>query len=71
MSQLIKLEEYKKKVEVLSKEIETKRRRVDTFEYIFVPLFENSIRFIQMRFDENEQADVNRLMRIKSVINKN
>jgi len=68
---LLQLAQYQRQVEVLSKEIEITRRRVNALEYILIPSFENSVRFIQMRLDENERADINRLMRIKSVINKN
>lgn len=67
---LVEYSEQQHKIELLLKEIETTRRRVNALEYILIPDFEQQIKFIQMKLDENERADINRLMRIKSIIRK-
>ncbi len=44
------------------------RRRVNALEYMTIPQLEETIKFIQMKLDENERSTVTRLMKIKSMM---
>ena len=70
LNDLVRLAQQQRRVELLAHEIKVTRRRVNALEYILIPSFEERIHFIQMKLDENERADINRLMRIKSIIRK-
>ncbi len=52
----------------MADEIEKTRRRVNALEYMTIPQLEETIRFIQMKLDENERSTVTRLMKIKSMM---
>jgi len=65
---LLKLAENQRRMELVIREIETTRRRVNALEYILIPQIESQVRFIQNKLEEVERADTSRLMRIKSII---
>lgn len=65
---MLNLAALQRKIELLSREIETTRRRVNALEYILIPQIEAQVRFIKIKLDEVERADISRLMRIKSII---
>ncbi len=52
----------------MADEIEKTRRRVNALEYMTIPQLEETIKFIQMKLDENERSTVTRLMKIKSMM---
>jgi V/A-type H+-transporting ATPase subunit D len=66
--QMLKLAAAQRRLELLVREIEVTRRRVNALEYVLIPQIEQQVRFIQMKLDETERADISRLMRIKSII---
>lgn len=68
LPKLIKLAEVEKTCELLADEIEKTRRRVNALEYVMIPQFEQTIRFITMKLDENERGNLTRLMKVKSMI---
>lgn len=49
-------------------EIESIRRRVNVFEYRMILDVEEIIKYIRMRFDENERVVIIRLMKVKNMI---
>lgn len=55
-------------VEVLAEEIERTRRRVNALEYVLIPRLQETIRFITMKLDEIERANITRLMKIKEIV---
>ena len=65
---LIRLAEVEKSCELLADEIEKTRRRVNALEYVMIPQFEETIRFITMKLDENERGNLTRLMKVKDMI---
>ena len=65
---LVKLVEAEKAVELLAAEIEKTRRRVNALEYVLIPQLEEKVRFIAMKLDENERANLTRLMKIKEMV---
>jgi V/A-type H+-transporting ATPase subunit D len=68
LPKLIKLAEVEKTCELLADEIEKTRRRVNALEYVMIPQFEQTIRFITMKLDENERGNLTRLMKVKDMI---
>ena len=65
---LVKLAEVEKTCNMLADEIEKNRRRVNALEYVMVPQIEETIKYINMKLDENERASTIRLMKVKSMI---
>ena len=53
---------------MLADEIEKNRRRVNALEYVMIPQIEETIKYINMKLDENERASTIRLMKVKSMI---
>jgi len=64
---LIKLSELEKTAQMLAEEIEKTRRRVNALEYIMIPQYQESIRTIKMKLDENERGNTVRLMKVKDL----
>jgi V/A-type H+-transporting ATPase subunit D len=65
---LIKLAETEKTSTLLADEIQKTRRRVNALEYVMIPQFEETIRYITMKLDENERSALTRLMKVKDMI---
>lgn len=70
LPKLIKLAEVEKTCDLLADEIEKTRRRVNALEYVMIPQFQETIRFITMKLDENERGNLTRLMKVKDMIQK-
>jgi V/A-type H+-transporting ATPase subunit D len=68
LPKLIKLAEVEKTCDLLADEIEKTRRRVNALEYVMIPQFQETIRFITMKLDENERGNLIRLMKVKAMI---
>ena len=65
---LIELAEVEKICNSLADEIEKTRRRVNALEYVMIPQFDEAIREIKMKLDENESGNQTRLMKIKDMM---
>ena len=65
---LVSLAETEKKLELLAKEIDTTRRRVNALEYIMIPDLMDTIRYIRMKLEELERGNLTRLMKVKDII---
>ena len=65
---LIELAEVEKTCNMLADEIEKNRRRVNALEYVMIPEFKETIKYITMKLDEAERANTIRLMKVKSMI---
>lgn len=70
LPKLIKLAEIEKTCNMLSKEIERNRRRVNALEYVLIPELEETIKYITMKLDERERANIITLMKVKEIINE-
>ncbi len=68
LPQLIRLAEVEKACSMLADEIQKTRRRVNALEHVMIPQFEDTIRFISMKLDENERGSLTRLMKVKEMI---
>ena len=49
-------------------DIEKTRRRVNALEYVMIPDFQQKIRYITMKLDENERGNITRLMKVKDMV---
>ena len=67
---LIRLAEKEKTVQLMASEIERTRRRVNALEYVMIPQFEETIKYITMKLDENERGNTSRLMKVKDMMIK-
>ncbi|HEX3077177.1 MAG TPA: V-type ATP synthase subunit D [Lachnospiraceae bacterium] len=70
MEEIIKLAKLEKTCELLASEIEKIRRRVNALEFMTIPQLKESIRYIQMKLDENERGNLVRLIKVKNKIQK-
>lgn len=68
LPKLIELAEVEKTCNMLADEIEKNRRRVNALEFVMIPEFKETIKYITMKLDENERANTIRLMKVKSMI---
>ena len=64
----MELAEVEKTCNRLADEIEKTRRRVNALEYVMIPQFDEAIRTITMKLDENERGNLTRLMKTKDMI---
>lgn len=68
MPKLLKLAEIEKSCQLMAYEIEKTRRRVNALEHVMIPQYEETIRFITMKLDENERSTTTRLMKVKDMM---
>ncbi|MBA7587465.1 V-type sodium ATPase subunit D [subsurface metagenome] len=52
----------------MATEIEETRRRVNALEYKLIPDLAETVKFITMKLDENERANIVRLMKVKDIV---
>ena len=64
----MRLAAVEKEVQLLAAEIEKTRRRVNALEYVMIPQFQETIKYIQMKLDENERGNQTRLMKVKDMM---
>lgn len=65
---MLRLAQVEKTCQLLSDEIEKNRRRVNALEHVMIPDYEDTIRYITMKLDENERSTTSRLMKIKDMM---
>ncbi|HHY04942.1 MAG TPA: V-type ATP synthase subunit D [Thermoanaerobacterales bacterium] len=68
LSKMLELTEIEKACQLMADEIEKTRRRVNALEYVMIPSMEETIKYITMKLDENERANITRLMKIKEMV---
>lgn len=68
MPKLMKLAEMEKSCQLMATEIEKTRRRVNALEHVLIPNYQDTIRYIQMKLDENERSTTTRLMKVKDMM---
>ena len=67
LPRLLELSETEHAIWELMEEIERTRRRVNALEYIMIPQLRETVKYIQRKLDENERANITRLMKIKEM----
>ena len=65
---MLELAQVEKTMQLLAEDIEKTRRRVNALEYVMIPDFEQKIRYISMKLDENERGNITRLMKVKEMV---
>jgi len=68
LPKLVSLAAEEKALRLMAVEIERTRRRVNALEHVLIPSFQETIRYITMKLDEQERATLSRLMRIKEIV---
>lgn len=70
LEDLLELAQLWKAVELLSREIEVTRRRVNALEHILIPNIKETIRYISSRLEEMERSYQVQLMRVKDIVRR-
>jgi len=65
---MLELAEVEKTMQLLAEEIEKTRRRVNALEYVMIPDFEKSIKYITMKLEENDNSTKVRLIKVKEMV---
>jgi V/A-type H+-transporting ATPase subunit D len=65
---LVRLAELEKSCQLMAAEIEKTRRRVNALEHVMIPQYEDTIRYITMKLDENERGNTTRIMKVKDMM---
>ena len=65
---MLELAEVEKTMQLLAEDIEKTRRRVNALEYVMIPQFQEKIRYISMKLEENERGNITRLMKVKEMV---
>ena len=65
---LIKLAQMEKSCELMSAEIEKTRRRVNSLEHVMIPRYQDTIKSISMKLEENDRSSRTRLMKVKDML---
>ena len=65
---LLELAAKEKEVQLIAAELEKTRRRVNALEYVMIPQLQVTIKYIQMKLDENERGNQTRLMKVKDMM---
>ncbi|MDD6735302.1 MAG: V-type ATP synthase subunit D [Clostridiales bacterium] len=65
---LLRLAELEKSAELMAGEIERTRRRVNALEYVMIPDYQETIRYISSKLDENERSNSIRLLKVKDMV---
>ena len=54
--------------ELMSAEIEKTRRRVNSLEHVMIPRYQETIKYISMKLEENDRSSRTRLMKVKDML---
>ncbi|HPZ00734.1 MAG TPA: V-type ATP synthase subunit D, partial [Clostridiales bacterium] len=68
MPKMLRLAELEKSCQLMAAEIEKTRRRVNALEHVMIPNYEDTIRYIRMKLDENDRSTTTRLMKVKDML---
>ena len=67
---ILKLAELEQSLRLVAKEIEKTRRRANALEYVLIPQIKETVKFIKSKLDEMERSNINRIMKIKEMLEK-
>jgi V/A-type H+-transporting ATPase subunit D len=70
LEDLMEMSRLWKAVELLSREIEVTRRRVNALEHILIPSIKETISYISSRLEEMERSYQVQLMRVKEIVRR-
>lgn len=64
---LLELAEVEKAAQLMADELEVTRRRVNSLEYLMIPRYAETIKFIEMKLEENERSQKISMMKVKDM----
>src|SRR5690625_5078557 len=67
LPKLLELSQIEKTCQLMADEIEKTRRRVNALEYLTIPELEETIYYIEMKLEEDERANITRIMKVKDM----
>ncbi|MEA3305132.1 MAG: V-type ATP synthase subunit D [Patescibacteria group bacterium] len=67
VADLVRLAEVEKTAESLAEELEKTRRRVNTLEHRVLPDLKDTVKFIKLKLDEAERAQIIAVMKVKEM----
>jgi len=65
---MLRLAELEKSIQLIASEIEKTRRRVNALEHVMIPDYQDTIKYISMKLEENERSSTARLMKVKDMM---
>lgn len=65
---MLKLAETEKTCQLLAREIEGTRRRVNALEHVLITDYEDTIKYITGKLEENDRSNTTRLMKVKDMM---
>lgn len=68
LNDMLKLAECEKSAQLLATEIEKTRRRVNALEYVMIPNYQDTIKYISMKLDEADRSNTTRLLKVKDMV---
>lgn len=68
LEDMLKLAECEKTMQLMSLEIEKTRRRVNALEYVMIPNYEDTHKYIGMKLEEADRSNITRLLKVKDMV---
>lgn len=68
LEDMLTLAQKEKSAQLLAAEIERTRRRVNALEHVMIPNYQDTIKYITMKLDENSRSTTTRLMKVKDMM---
>ncbi len=65
---MVSLAELQTSLETLGREINRTKRIVNALDYIIIPQLEETIRFLNMKFEERDREEKSRLKKVKAIL---
>lgn len=68
LDDMLRLAECEKSAQLMASEIEKTRRRVNALEYVMIPNYQDTIKYISMKLDEADRSNTTRLLKVKDMV---
>ncbi len=68
LESIVELAEKQSSLEIMGREINRTKRIVNALEYTIIPSLENTISFLEMKFEERDREEKSRLKRVKVLL---
>lgn len=68
LEDMLHLAECEKGAQLLATEIEKTRRRVNALEYVMIPNYQDTIKYISMKLEEADRSNTTRLLKVKDMV---